>query len=384
MSQNGIDFAASNPSGVNLLDTLLTGFQEDVRTNHSGTSRPSYVVAGMLWLDTTTNPWIVNIFNGTDDIVIGTANTSTLLFTPSATPNIVGDLTPQLGGFLDPNSKYIGRAKGADIASASPLVLGTDGDMSDVTGTTGFSVITVAANRNFVLQFDGVLTITHGSGITLPGGADFTTAAGDVLTCQSTAANTVLVTNIAKADGTSVVSSGRGITTIETQAASSSAYIDIDMSRDFPIIEVELIDVVPASESTLFFRASTDGGSTVLTATNSYEYHNTVNTANTGAQNSVISDNDGSTYIRVLESVGSGTSQGISGTIRIFNPLGTALFKAMSGEISGTNSSNNCFGSDVKASVRTASAVDVLRIYFGGGDIESGTFITKGIGEETV
>ncbi len=50
--------------------------------------------------------------------------------------------------------------KGADIASASPLVLGTDGNYFDVTGSTGFSAITVAAGALFMLQFDGALTLT--------------------------------------------------------------------------------------------------------------------------------------------------------------------------------------------------------------------------------
>lgn len=83
--------------------------------------------------------------------------------------------------------------KGGDIASASPLVIDTDGSYFDVTGTTGFSAMTVAAGRFFVLQFDGALTITHGSGITIPGAANYTTIAGDQMLCFSTAANTVFV-----------------------------------------------------------------------------------------------------------------------------------------------------------------------------------------------
>lgn len=81
MSQNAIDFPSSDPSGNNLLDDLLDGFQEDVLTNNSGTSRPSYAKVGTLWLDTTTNPWVVKVFNGTDDIIFGYLNTSTLIFT---------------------------------------------------------------------------------------------------------------------------------------------------------------------------------------------------------------------------------------------------------------------------------------------------------------
>jgi len=123
-------------------------------------------------------------------------------------PNVVSDTTPQLGGFLDPNGHYIGSAKGVDIASAAPLVIGVDGDYFDVTGTTGFAAMTVAANRVFTLQFDGILTITHGAGLVLPSGANITTAAGDVATFQSVVADTVVCVAYTKADGTPVVSAG--------------------------------------------------------------------------------------------------------------------------------------------------------------------------------
>jgi len=103
-----------------------------------------------------------------------------------------------------------GSVKGADIASASPLVIGTDGDYFDVTGTTGFAAMTVAANRHFFLQFDGVLTMTyHATNLDLPaGGGNITTAAGDVAECFSTGSNTVQVVNYTKADGTPVVGTG--------------------------------------------------------------------------------------------------------------------------------------------------------------------------------
>jgi len=68
--------------------------------------------------------------------------------------------------------------KGADIASASPLVLGTDGNYFDVTGTVDFSQITVAAGEWFMLQFDDILTMTDGANLDL-GGANVVTAAGD-------------------------------------------------------------------------------------------------------------------------------------------------------------------------------------------------------------
>jgi hypothetical protein len=95
--------------------------------------------------------------------------------------------------------------KGADIASASPLVVGTDGRYFDVTGTTGFAAMTVAADRRFTLQFDGVLTMTHhATNLDLPGEANITTAAGDVAEFQSTGANTVQCVAYTRADGTAI------------------------------------------------------------------------------------------------------------------------------------------------------------------------------------
>jgi hypothetical protein len=103
--------------------------------------------------------------------------------------------------------------KGGDIASASPLVIDTDGSYFDVTGTTNFAAMTVAADRQFTLQFDGALTMTHhATNLDLPGEANITTAAGDVATFQSTGADTVQCINYTKADGTSVVAAGGGIT----------------------------------------------------------------------------------------------------------------------------------------------------------------------------
>ena len=71
--------------------------------------------------------------------------------------------------------------KGGDISSASPCVIDTDGDYFDVTGTTNFAAFTVAAGRRFTVQFDGILIMTHhATNLDLPGGANITTAAGDV------------------------------------------------------------------------------------------------------------------------------------------------------------------------------------------------------------
>lgn len=122
--------------------------------------------------------------------------------------------------------------KGADIASASPLVLGTDGNYFDVTGTTGFSAITVAAGTLFMLQFDGVLTMTHGASLDLPGEANFTTAAGDRLIGFAEAGNTVQVLALFKADGTALVGSAAA-TQAEMETATSITTVSTPGRQQF-------------------------------------------------------------------------------------------------------------------------------------------------------
>ena len=95
--------------------------------------------------------------------------------------NIVEDTTPQLGGALDCNSHQVGWSKGADVASASTLTLGTDGNYFDITGTTTITSIgSLGIGTVVMLHFDGILTLTHNAtDLILPGGVDITTTSGD-------------------------------------------------------------------------------------------------------------------------------------------------------------------------------------------------------------
>jgi hypothetical protein len=83
-----------------------------IQTNHSGTSRPSGVVAGQIWLDTTnaTNPTL-KFYDGADDISLAqfdySANTVNWLDSTVAS-DLINDTTPQLGGQLDVNGFALG------------------------------------------------------------------------------------------------------------------------------------------------------------------------------------------------------------------------------------------------------------------------------------
>lgn len=81
---------------------------------------------------------------------------------------------PVSGGALLVNTK------GADIASASTVNLNAaTGDCVDLTGTTTINAITLAEGRERTVRFTGILTLTHGASLVLPGGTSIVTAADD-------------------------------------------------------------------------------------------------------------------------------------------------------------------------------------------------------------
>lgn len=83
MSQYDPGDLESPVSGTAFVNTHFEPTIDAINTCHSGASRPTYAQAGMIWLDNTTTPWILKIFDGTDDITIGTVNSTTNLFVPS-------------------------------------------------------------------------------------------------------------------------------------------------------------------------------------------------------------------------------------------------------------------------------------------------------------
>lgn len=99
-------------------------------------------------------------------------------------------------------------SKGADVASAGALTLGSDGNYFDITGTTTItSISTIGIGTIVKLHFDEALTLTHNAtDLVLPGGANITTASGDEFEFVEYATGDWRCTNYTLADGTSVVS----------------------------------------------------------------------------------------------------------------------------------------------------------------------------------
>ncbi len=133
-----------------------------IASGHSGTSAPAYIAAGQHWWDTDTpgtGVWTKFLYDGTSSIAVGYLDTGAHVFVPA------------------------NDVQAANIASATTTDIGAArGKYVKVTGTTtitGFG--TVQAGTRRFLRFTGALTLTHNAtSLILPGGANITTAAGDV------------------------------------------------------------------------------------------------------------------------------------------------------------------------------------------------------------
>jgi hypothetical protein len=99
--------------------------------------------------------------------------------------NIVEDTTPQLGGFLDTNSKFVSFSEGAAIASVAgdtDIWANFDGNTVHITGTnaiTDFGTPKQAGDHIWVI-FDGAASVVDSATITCAGNVNFQAAANDL------------------------------------------------------------------------------------------------------------------------------------------------------------------------------------------------------------
>lgn len=93
MAQYDFGNLESPLSGTTLINTHLEPFRDALHSSHMGDSRPSYAVPGMMWIDNTNAIWNLNVFDGTDDILMGTIDPATNIFTPANTKTTWGGST---------------------------------------------------------------------------------------------------------------------------------------------------------------------------------------------------------------------------------------------------------------------------------------------------
>lgn len=67
------DFGTINTATTDgvMLASILQSWRDALNSQHIGAVRPSYVRQGMIWVNSSTSPWTVNIYDGTVDIPMG-------------------------------------------------------------------------------------------------------------------------------------------------------------------------------------------------------------------------------------------------------------------------------------------------------------------------
>lgn len=171
-------------------------------------------------------------FNGgidNDNIASDAAIANSKLNLASISQNIAHSGTMTHSGVVTMSSKIIKLAKGADVASANALTLGTDGNYFDITGTTAITSIgTLGVGTVVRLHFDGALTFTHhATDLIIPGGANITTAAGDECELIEYASGDWRVVSYVKASGLSIISDAPSAAAQSDQetATSTTTYV---------------------------------------------------------------------------------------------------------------------------------------------------------------
>lgn len=365
MTQNTINFS-TDPSGVELLDDLLDPMHENFLTSHSGTSRPAYAMEGTEWLDKTTTPWVKKCFNGTADIIIGTVDPSTLVFTPSA---------------ISIPSNAVDNTKLATMASNTVKVnnTGSTGNASDLSIPSSRVLARLASGNIIAATITQIIDLITG-----------TAAQGDVLFRGASAwsrlaagtAGQVLTTAGAGADP-SWANSG-GLVLLDTKVASSSASLNFTtgINNTYNSYIFEIDDLKPSVDATnMLVRTSTDGGVSYDSGASDYSFTNTTmengNTV-TGFGNNAANS---ITITGGVNAFGNAAGETICGQIRLYSPSNSVNRKKLTWDIIGTSSAATAGEIHINGGgARKATAdVDALQILPSSGNWVSGTVRLYGL-----
>jgi len=127
--------------------------------------------------------------------------------------DVVDDTTPQLGGFLDANSKFLSFSQGAAIASVAgdtDIWANFDGNTVHITGTnaiTDFGTPKNAGDSMWVV-FDAAASVVDSATITVAGNTNYQAAANDLALVYALTTSTFLFMPFPNSGASPVAASG--------------------------------------------------------------------------------------------------------------------------------------------------------------------------------
>lgn len=277
------------------------------------------------------------------------------------------------GGVLNMNSKAINESEGAAVASATTTDIfgGNDGNTLHITGATTIVDFTDASSAGQwrKIIFDDILTLTHGSGITLPGSANITTAAGDYafVYADTVSAFTVLYF---RADGTAVVAAGGGWGSVSSATASASANIAFTgfvLGYDY---KMEAYGVTPSTDAQIPEFYLGVAGPTYRTA----NYRAAATGVHQGSSTAGAMREVSTAHIPANPaSAGSAGNERGNYEITLFNPAAATVTDFL-GSSMVESSANLMISATIGGSHSTAEAMDAIKFQFASGNIARGEF----------
>lgn len=146
------DFGTINPntkSGTTLANDLEL-FSAALRSQHSGSTRPSYAVSGMVWLDTSGTDPMLRHYDGTGDRAVYQLDVSDttfrMLFSSDEAAYFKGGTGTNVLGFVSGSEVFRMDATGISVHSGAPSYA------LDVTGDVGFTANGAGVANGIYLQ----------------------------------------------------------------------------------------------------------------------------------------------------------------------------------------------------------------------------------------
>lgn len=140
---------------------------------------------------------------------------------------------------------------------------------------------------------------------------------------------------------------------------------------------IEFINVIPASSGVIFqLRVSTDGGATYVSTTDYFQAASSVGlTAGVAAIHGLSQ-----TSFQLFPGTATTASRGgVSGSIKLFDPLTTATRTHISYKLKGSDTTPEDFNIDGMGLWNLTTAVNALRFFFSSGNIASGVIRVYGL-----
>jgi hypothetical protein len=292
----------------------------------------------------------------------------------------------ELGGPLDTNAQAINESEGGNVASASSTdIWSTTGNTVHITGATQIddfgTAPRVGARRTVI--FDGAPLVANSANLALPGGANLTMAAGDIMEVYADT-TTQFDCILHRKDGTAVSGAG-GMTFIATVTALNAASADFDgnLSSTFNQYVIIGTDINPVTDDVDFYiRTDSNGGVSYDSGVSDYGWSVDGFSA---SGNSVLDFADPADAqmvtngIAVNNGLGNAAAEGSMIIVWISNPSGTTYEKMLSWQLSG-NGINDGVNFMVNGSGmrRNAAAIDSVQFFMSSGNFD-GVFRLYGI-----